>query len=117
MVLAALSIMTVSLATAFAVMILVAVTAFAATTITSTASTALVTWRILFFVGSLSHVNDFAGVLHCFASKLVVEVDSNSIVGNLLDDTLDAHSVASHHGYEGPFIYTVTVELTLDDEE
>ena len=47
----------------------------------------------------------------------MVEIDSNSVVGNILDDALNAHSFGGHHGHERSLIDTLGIKLTVDYEE
>ena len=101
----------------FVTAFLLTVAVAAAATIATAATTALVTWWVLLLFRGLTHVNHLAGIFHSLACKLMVEIDGYLVISHFLDDTFDAHAVACHHRHESALKHTVTVKLSIYNEE
>lgn len=95
----------------------VIVAAIAVTAILATASAAMVVMRLEFLGGGIAHYLYKTAVAHRLSCQLVVEVHDNLVVGDLDYDTLDAHSLLSHHGDEGARTDVLAVKLAVNIED
>ena len=93
-----------------------AVTSAAAVIAVATA-TAVVFGRIQFFGRGVAHGDYGAGIAHCLASELVVEVDGHFVVGDFLYESIYAVAVGRLHGHHGALKHLFAVELAVHIED